>query len=202
MTQATNSERIAAVVLAAGLSTRMGSPKMALPWGKSTIIGQVVGVLLQAGVAEIVVVTGGARQQVQEALQGQAVRIVFNPGYADGEMLRSLQVGLQALPEDVEAALVVLGDQPQIEAGVVRAVATARPTGAGRLVIPSFHMKRGHPWRLPRALWEEVLALRPPHTLRDLLNRHTAAIDYLEVDTPSILQDLDTPEQYRQQKPE
>ena len=70
---------VAAVVLAAGQSRRMGRPKLVLPWGDTTVIGRVVQALLEAGLNEIVVVTGGARRQVEAALAGLPVRPVFNP---------------------------------------------------------------------------------------------------------------------------
>ncbi len=116
---------IGAVVLAAGRSQRMGRPKMILPWGETTVIGQVAKVLLAVGVDDVLVVTGGARDEVEGALTGVPVRTVFNPGFANGEMIQTLQVGLVALDRDVDAALVVLGDQPQIEQPVVRSVVTA-----------------------------------------------------------------------------
>ena len=194
--------QIGAIILAAGLSRRMGTPKMVLPWGETTVIGQVIGVLAGAGVGEIVVVSGGARQQVESALQGLPARPVFNPRYAEDPMVFSLQVGLASLPAGVEAALVALGDQPQIEAQVVRRLIEVHRERGAPLVVPSFHMHRGHPWLVDRRLWPEVMALRPPHTLRDILNEHASQIEYLAVDSDSILRDLDTPEDYARQRPE
>ncbi len=199
---------VAAVVLAAGLSRRMGQPKMALPWGETTVIGQVVQVLAHAGVQEIVAVTGGAREMVEAALgkaagRGAQVRSVFNPDHANGEMLLSLQVGVRELAKDprIEAALVTLGDQPQIQAAVITRVLQAFQESPEQLIVPSYHMHRGHPWLLPRADWPDVLALHAPETLRDYLNAAASRIHYLEVDTPSVLMDLDTPEDYQMQKP-
>lgn len=186
---------IGAVVLAAGRSQRMGRPKMVLPWSETTVIEQVVKVLLTSSVGDMVVVTGGAREDVEFALSGLKVRTVNNPDYANGEMARTLQVGLSAMEDGVEAALVVLGDQPQIEQSVVEAVIVAYEQG-NRLVVPSYQMRRGHPWLVARSLWDGLLGLRPPKTLRDFLNIHTSDIHYVNVDTPSIIQDLDTPEDY------
>jgi len=190
----------AAVVLAAGQSRRMGRPKMILPWGQTTVIGQVVSVLFEAGVSQVVVVTGGAGAQVAEALQGQPVRLAENPAYADGEMLSSVQVGLAALPADCPAALIVLGDQPQIEAGVVKALLARYCAGASALIVPSYQMRRGHPWLIERCLWAELLE-PGASTMRDFLNAHAAEIDYLSVQTASVLQDLDTPHDYDRFKP-
>jgi len=196
---------ISAIVLAAGRSERMGTPKMSLPWGKTTVIGKVVSTLLGSQVDQVVVVTGGGRAEVEAALgrlpPGLPVRSVHNPHYAAGEMLSSLQVGIAALGESVVATLIALGDQPQMEEQVVTAIISAyRQNGAG-LVVPSYQMRRGHPMLVARPLWIELLSLRPPQTLRELLLAHRDQIQYVNVDTPTILQDLDTPGDYQHYKP-
>jgi molybdenum cofactor cytidylyltransferase len=195
------SQSMAAVVLAAGRSIRMGQPKMILPWGNTTVIGRVVWVLRQAGIPRVVVVTGGARRQVEDALLGIEVQLVFNPHFAREEMLVSLQCGLCVLGEEVEAALVVLGDQPQIELEVVQAILARYRSRRAPLVVPSFRMRRGHPWLVDRKLWRAILELDPGSTLRDLLNTHADQIDYLNVDSPCVLRDLDTPEDYQRERP-
>lgn len=194
-------ERIGAVILAAGRSQRMGQPKMILPWGTRTVIEQVVDVLAAAGVKEIVVVTGGAREQVEAALAGSPARMVFNPLFEQGEMLSSLQTGLRQLSPGCLAALVALGDQPWIDLDVVRAVlGRHRATGA-RLVVPSYQMRRGHPWLVERGLWGDLLEMTAQQTMRDFLRAHEGEIVYEAVDSPGILKDLDTPEDYQAQRP-
>ncbi|MEW5872119.1 MAG: nucleotidyltransferase family protein [Chloroflexota bacterium] len=198
---------IGAVILAAGLSQRMGRPKMTLPWGRRTVIGQVVSVMARAGVEEVRVVTGGAREQVEAALHdlrmaAASIQTVFNPRFAEDHMLLSLQTGLASLPEDVQAALVALGDQPQVQVEVVQAVIQAYQETGAALVVPSYQMRRGHPWLIERGLWEKVLALHPPHTLRDVLNQNAAQIHYLPVETDTVLRDLDTPQEYASQRPQ
>ncbi len=160
----------------------------------------------QAQVEAELRVPEGAELRVPEgailrAKRAQAVEFVFNPDYADGEMLKSLQVGLKALDPSVEAALLVLGDQPQMQAATLRLVCAAFSETHARLVIPSYHLKRGHPWLIERSLWPDILNLRPPATLRHFLKTFEAHISYLVVDTPSILKDLDTPEDYAREKP-
>lgn len=193
--------RIASVILAAGLSRRMGQPKMVLPWGGQTVIGRVVQVLVEAGVAEIVAVTGGARQQVEAALAGLPARTVFNQRFEEDDMTVSLQAGLQALPAEIQACLVALGDQPQIEPGIVTAVIDAFRSSGAELVIPSYQMRRGHPWLVGRSLWGEIQALHAPDTLRDFINRHADQIHYLNVNNPGVLKDLDTPDDYERERP-
>ncbi len=193
--------KVAAVVLAAGLSRRMGTPKMLLPWGKTTVIGRVVAVLEQAGLSEMIVVTGGARLQVEQALQGIRARKVFNPRFAESEMIESLQVGLAAVSSQAGAALVVLGDQPQIESEVVEAVLKLYFREQPELVVPSYARRRGHPWLVACSLWPELLMLQPDQSMRDFMNAHETAIAYLEVDRPSVLKDLDTPQDWEREHP-
>src|SRR5512147_3036277 len=100
---------ITALVLAAGSSKRMGQPKMLLPWGETTILGQVLSVLKSVGVEDVVTVTGGFREQVEAVAKQFGSRVVFNEGYAGNEMLSSIQYGLSTLKAEAEAALICLG---------------------------------------------------------------------------------------------
>jgi molybdenum cofactor cytidylyltransferase len=193
---------IGAVVLGAGRSQRMGRPKLTLPWRKTTVIGQVVDVLSAAGVAEIIVVTGGARAAVEDALRHTPAIPVFNPDFSDGEMSRSLLVGLNTLSKSLDATLVVLGDQPQIELDVAKAVIAGFQREHSALVVPSYKNRRGHPWLVARSLWRELLELQVPKTLRDFLNQYLSDTCFVNVDTPSVLQDLDTPRDYQRFRPD
>ncbi len=191
---------ISAILLAAGQSKRMGQPKMLLPWGKSTVIEQVMTTFLKAGVEDLIVVTGGARAQVESVISAYPVRKVYNNDHASGEMLSSIQCALRVMPDDSQATLIGLGDQPQIQEGSVRLICEAYRDNRSPLIVPSFQMRRGHPWLVARPLWNEILALRPPESTRDFLNRHTDEIRYVSVNTPSILADLDTPEDYQRSR--
>jgi molybdenum cofactor cytidylyltransferase len=196
---------IAAIVLAAGLSRRMGRPKLILPWGETTVIGQVTNVLLETGLGPVVVVSGGGRDKIEAALQGQPVHLAHNPRFAEDQMAFSLQIGLAELathwPDAIQAALIVLGDQPQIEQQVVRSIIEVYQTQAAPLIVPSYQMRRGHPWLVDCSLWPQIMALNPPQTLRDFLAANARIIHYLLVDRASVLQDLDTPEDYEKQAP-
>jgi CTP:molybdopterin cytidylyltransferase MocA len=182
----------------------MGQPKPLLPWGAGTVIAAVCAALADGGAAPIVVVTrpelAGPLRAALAAVPAAQVRVNPNPDPAD--MVGSLQVGLRALPETAAAALVALGDMPLVRAATVRAVRTA----AGTLVCPSSRdaagrARRGHPWRVGRALWPALLALAPPQTLRDFLDAHAAAIQYVAVDDDGIWRDLDTPADYAAAQP-
>ncbi|MCZ7573564.1 MAG: nucleotidyltransferase family protein [Ardenticatenaceae bacterium] len=191
--------QISAIVVAAGLSTRMGTPKQLLPFGPHTVIEQVVSVLLRCALDEVVVITGHKRHAIEATLAAWAVRPVFNPNYQTGEVLCSVQCGLSALGPSVSAALIVLGDQPHLEAGVVRRVLDAYQDVPGRLVIPSYQMRRGHPILIDRARWPEIVSLGADKTLRHAINAHAGDIRYVVVETDSVLRDMDTPEEYRRE---
>lgn len=195
---------ISAVLLAAGLSSRMGQPKLLLPWGRTTVLGQIISTFATAGMEEIIIVTGGAREQIEglvaELVNNYPVRTVYNPAYARGEMLSSIQAGLAALDSQTPAALIGLGDQPQVREETVRHICAAFVQTESPLVIPSFENRRGHPWLASRSLWPEILALPLSTTPRQFLDAYAGQVEYVEADE-SVLQDLDTPEDYSRQRP-
>jgi molybdenum cofactor cytidylyltransferase len=189
--------KITAVILAAGLSRRMGQPKMLLPWGQTTVLGQVLSTLQQAGLEELIVVTGGARELVEAEVArlqaaGAPARAVFNPQHESGEMMSSLRAGLAAIGPGAEYALIALGDQPQLSLESARRVLSAANRPGARLILPSFEMRRGHPWLVRRDLWP---ALVGAETGRAFLKAHEAEICYVEGDE-TVLKDLDTPADY------
>ena len=191
---------ISAIILAAGESKRMGQPKMLLPWGRSTVLQTVITTFQAAGIKDILVVTGGARKQV-DALIGQTVQTVFNENYARGEMLSSIQIGLRNKMLEAQAMLIGLGDQPQVQMGTIRHILQAYKQANSSLIVPSYKMQRGHPWLIARELCEEILGMQSPESAREFLNRHSKDILYVPLDTPTVLQDLDTPEEYSSSQP-
>lgn len=203
-------KNVTAIVLAAGQSRRMGQPKMVLPWGKTTVLGNVLVTLKSANIEDIVVVTGGAREQVEAIANGLA-RMVFNADYERSQMLSSIQCGIRAIisppiskmEEEVlgQATLICLGDQPQIQVRSVQAILHEYQSTSAPLIVPSYQMRRGHPWLVSIKLWTEILEMKSPESMRDFLNRHAQEIKYISVDTPSILADLDTPDEYLKSRP-
>lgn len=191
---------ISAIILAAGESKRMQQPKMLLPWKRSTVLQTVITTFQRAGVKDILVVTGGAHNQV-DALIGRTVQTVFNENYAKGEMLSSIQIGLISKMREAQAALIVLGDQPQVQIKTIQHILQEFNQSKARLIVPSFNMRRGHPWLVAKDLWEEIIKMQPPESAREFLNRHSREIHYIQMDTSSVLQDLDTPEDYLKFQP-
>lgn len=191
---------VGAVILAAGQSSRMGQPKVLLPWtdGKP-IIEHIVQQLILAKIEDIVVVTGFYADEVRAAVQKYDVKFAYNRAHKTGEMLSSLKTGLKAFPDNIAASLVVLGDQPRIQPKVVYRVLKAYSEGLGNIIAPSYQMRRGHPILISRRYWQEILDLPADGAPRDVINAHPDAIHHVEVDTDSVLRDVDTPEDYRQE---
>jgi molybdenum cofactor cytidylyltransferase len=187
---------ITALVLAAGQSRRMGRPKMTLAWRETTVLGRVIQAFHEAGVHEVVVVTGGDVEDVKMIVEAHKARAMFNPDFGREEMLSSLQVGLQSMQDVTTAAMIALGDQPQIQEETILRIAHEYEQTASPLIVPSYQMRRGHPWLVARELWGQILAMHAPQTPRDFLNQQSNAIHYVNVETPTILQDLDTPDDY------
>ncbi len=192
---------ISAIVLAGGASQRMGRAKMVLPWGTSTVLGQVISIIRSAGVRDILVVTGAGKTEVEELALARHARVAFNAGHLQGEMLSSIQTGLTHMPGTTGAALIALGDQPQIQGQIVGRVLDEYADSGAPLIVPSYQMRRGHPWLIGRQFWEEILALRAPESAREFLSRHALDIRYIDAPTPTVLQDVDTEDDYLRWRP-
>lgn len=192
---------ISAIILAAGKSTRMGQNKMLMKWGDVAVIEKVIQTIQDSGIEDIVLVTSNELRDMSYGLQvtGYKLQVVINEN--NHEMLSSLQLGLQSQKATSEAVMICLGDQPQIESRSVRAVCEAYQESKSKLVVPSYQNRRGHPWLVARSLWGEILGMNENQTPRDFLNQYANEIKYVNVDTPTILQDLDTPDDYLKYKP-
>ena len=164
------------------------------------MIEQIASVLLASSVDEVLVVTGHQRALVEAALTDWPIRTVFNPRYADGEMLSSAQVGLRAVSADSDAALLAVGDMPAMEGAVVNQLIQAyRVAGNDFVYIPSYQMRAGHPVLVPRPQWRAILSLARGDNLRSVLRAGTTRVKWVVVDTPSVLRDIDTPADYERE---
>jgi molybdenum cofactor cytidylyltransferase len=185
---------ICAIVLAAGRSTRMGAQKLLLPFGRSTVLGEVVRALSVPEVGRTFVVTG-SDGAVAGALAGRDVSVVTNPD-AESEMLDSVRCGLRVLPPDCEAVLVAPGDLPRLTQELVRTLISAfRQSGKG-IVVPVFAGRRGHPLLFSTQYAAEVLAQYDDVGLRGLPRAHADDVLEVPVTDGAILADVDTPADY------
>jgi len=188
--------KAAGIVLAAGAASRFGAPKLALPFGGSTVIGSVVSALSEAGVAPVVVVVGEHSAEVEAALSGSDVTIAVNDDPGRG-MLSSIQVGLGALPERTERFVLALGDQPRVRAAdIVHLLQTQRDSGRG-IVLPTYGGKRGHPVLFDARYRREILALPADRTLREVVHGHADDLLDVELTSDAVVRDIDTQEDYR-----
>ncbi len=194
------SDKIVALVLAAGESRRMGEPKQLLPWGDHTIIEQIVSALARSPVDEIMVVLGHRTDEVKSKIElvtvAKPIATVFNPNYREG-MLSSIQAGMAALADDVRAAFIVLCDQPQLETTTLERLRAAFEQSGKGIVVPSHQMRRGHPLLIDvRKYREEILEIEGAPGLQKILRDHPDDILHVEFDDPSVLADVDTREEY------
>ena len=189
---------IAALLLAAGESIRMGRPKMTLPLGEGrTLISHMVGLFVEGGSDQVLVVTGGDRDAVETALKGSPVRLVPNPDFQLGGMISSIKAGLQVLQDsDAEAVAITPADLPRLNASTIQALFEEWHRTGGVILAPSYMDRRGHPILIDREVWSDILALPEGKTLRDYLRVQAKDIEYLGVNDPGVIQDLDTPEDY------
>jgi len=188
--------RVAAVVLAAGMSSRMAPRnKLLLPdrAGKP-MIARVVDNALSAKARPVLVVTGHQSDAIQAALGGRPVSYVPAPGYADG-LSASLKAGIAALPTDAAAAVVCLGDMPLVTGRMIDRLIDLYDPDEGRLiVVPTHHGKQGNPILWDRRFFPEILALGGDVGARFLLARHAEAVAEVEIDSDAVLRDFDTVE--------
>jgi molybdenum cofactor cytidylyltransferase len=199
------SDDIVAIILGAGLSTRMGCAKLLLPWKNTTILGKIVSALTSNGIQEIIVVVNPNHDQLKEHIQNLSndypVRFTLNNSFIPEDVLTSIQYGLKAINSSPSAALIVLGDQPHIEEDTIRRIILSHQQTLSSIVVPSFSMRRGHPWLIPSWLISQFLKLQNPLTPRDFLEQHKGDIKYVIIDNDSILKDIDTPDDYQSLKP-
>ncbi len=185
-----------AVILAAGSSRRMGSQKLLLPFGQSTIIETVIDNVLSSYIDHVMVVLGANQEKIQDTIGNLSVRFCHNKEHERG-MLSSVICGIRALPQDAITALIFLGDQPGIPPAVTNTVIDAYNEELVGIVIPVHNHRRGHPLLVDMKYRKEIEHLDLEEGLRAL--RHHFPNDVLEVDVdePGILVDIDTREDYK-----
>jgi len=184
-----------AIILAAGESKRMGSPKMILPFRGMTIIEKVIENVLSSDVEKTVIVLGAGKEKIVKLTEKLPVMHCFNGNYKNG-MLSSVKCGFEYLPMDFRAVLVLLGDQPLIGASVINTVIKGYKESGKNIVIPVFNKRRGHPLLIDKRYRDEIINLDGPEGLKELVKRHPDDILEIETGNPEILKDIDTEEEY------
>ena len=194
---------IAAVVLAAGRSTRMGGPnKLLAEIGGRPLVRIAAEEALASRARPVIVVTGHQREQVEAALQGLDVKRVHNPNFADG-LSTSVKTGLAAVPSEADGAVVCLGDMPQVRAPLIdKLIAAFDPERGGLVVIPTIGGKRGNPVVWSRRFFSELMALEGDVGARNMIARYAEAVVEVPLTDTAALIDVDTPEALAEVKAE
>ena len=187
---------IAAIVLAAGESTRMGRPKPLCPFGGRPALELVLDACDQSGLQRIVVL-GCAAAEIRKNVKFGGAVLVENLAFEKGQT-SSLQAGLRALPREAEAFLLFPADHPLITSSEIDPIVAEyrRRRQERQIFVPSYNLKRGHPVLFDVSMREELLGLPADTPARKVLDLHPGRIAYVEIPTAAILMDMDTPEDY------
>ena len=189
---------ICAIVLSAGCSTRMGTQKLLLPFGKNTVVSHIVNQFIESEVEETYVVTGHQAEQVTEELSDKPVTIIHNPIYMTG-MLSSVRAGVGNISSKYEAMIIALGDQPSVTTKLVNEIVRCYSETRERIIIPEYNGKRGHPLLLSTTFINEILTNFDDVGLRGLLRVHENEIYGMNVSDSSVISDMDYPEDYQRE---
>jgi len=192
-------QKICGLILAAGLSSRMGEFKPLMPLRGKTLIENTVSSVLNGGAQSVVVVTGYRGTEVEALLQrryGERVRFARNPEFAETDMMRSIQIGCLALPS-CDAFFLMPGDMPVVGRTTFQKLLMARPTDALSVVFPTLGGYRKHPPLVDARLIPEILAFRDSGGLRRLWRQHEELILTVPVDDEGVWVDLDTQRDYQ-----
>ncbi|MGE5165580.1 MAG: NTP transferase domain-containing protein [Sphingobacteriales bacterium] len=187
--------RVAALVLAAGRSTRMGAVnKMLAEIGGKPLVRIAAEQAAASHAQPVIVVTGHEREKVEAALKGLSVRFVHNPDYSEG-LGTSLKAGIAAVPEESDAAIVCLGDMPQVDAALInRLIAAFDPERGALVVVPSIDGRRGNPVVWSRRFFHDLMSIQGDIGARHLIGNYVEAVVEVPVAGEAALIDVDTPE--------
>lgn len=188
--------QIAAVVLAAGESTRFGSCKQLLDWYGKPLLTHVTDVALSAGCRPVVAVLGCQAPETLVAIGDRPVRKLMNWRWEEG-LGTSVQTGLAGVPPEVEAALFLQGDQPLVTAELLQAMVDRFEESGASIIYPTHAGKRGTPVLFARRLFSELSRIEGDEGGRRLIDRYPEEAETIEVSNPDVLMDVDTPQDYQ-----
>ena len=185
---------VAALLLAAGRSRRMGAFKPLLPFGDLTVIETCINNLRGAEVNDIVVVVGHRANEIQKHLESYELLFALNPD-SESEMGESIRRGVDCISEDAKCLLIALVDHPAVSSATIKTIVAAWQRGA-RLVQPEHAGRGGHPVLIDLSYRNELLNLDPCTGLRSFFDAHRTEVLRLPVESPYVARDMDTWEDY------
>ena len=186
---------VAAVLLAAGGSRRMGQTKQLLPIDGQPMVRRVAQTVCQAGLAQVVAVVGAEGERVARALADLDLEIVHNQAWQRG-MSTSVRAGIEALRPEIEAALLVLADQPGLTLDALKALVEAYRATRAPIVAPYYRGRRGNPVLFARSLFADLGQVEGDQGGRALLVLYEQDVARVDLDDAAILLDVDTRQDY------
>ena len=193
------SMRLAALIVAAGFSSRMQKFKPLLPMRTSTVIECTIDAFLDAGITDIVVVIGHNADLIRPVLEQKNIKWVYNPNYEEG-MYTSIKVGVEELAAEFDGFFMMPADIPFVSAKTIRQIGETFLAADYSVVYPVYNGRRGHPPVISMRLSHEILTYDGTGGLKTLLSKSSDSAYHLEVDDEGVLIDLDTIETYNQWK--
>jgi molybdenum cofactor cytidylyltransferase len=187
---------VTAIILGAGESSRMGRPKLLLPFGDSTMIGTVINHVHASSIEKTIVVLGSNFESHRDVIKDYPVEIVNNTQYREG-MFSSVKCGLEAVPHDADAVMVLLGDQPMILSEEIDQLIESYMRSEKEIAIATHGKKRGHPILFGKRYIREITGYPGDASLRDLLQKHPSEILEIQTGDDRILRDIDTENDYQ-----
>lgn len=188
--------KIAGIILAAGLSRRMGTVKSLLPFGESLLLDRVVENARQSELESLIVVLGHDAENIFKKIDFKDSRVIINPDYRMGHS-SSLRAGLDAVSADIDGALFLLGDQPFVGSKTIDRLIRAFQKQPSSLIIPTCQGKRGNPVLAHRRVFKMIQGITGDTGPRVLFSKLKEEIQEVEVFDPGIHLDVDTVEDYR-----
>jgi molybdenum cofactor cytidylyltransferase len=186
----------AAIILAAGESSRMGRDKALLAYRDSTFLNHLITIFLSRADPLIVVLGHHAAEIETSIAPAGEVKVIVNANHKQG-MLTSLQAGLRAIPADAPAVMFTLVDHPAVRPETIDWLIEEFLRGGSALAIPRYGERRGHPVILSRSVAGEILALPPESSAKEVIRSHRNATLFLDADDPGVLCDVDLPSDYQ-----
>ncbi|MEG6522314.1 nucleotidyltransferase family protein [Desulfotomaculum sp. 1211_IL3151] len=189
---------VSAVILAAGQAKRMGQPKQLLPLGGKPMVYHVAAAACGAKLLEVIAVTGAAGEQVGQVLTDLPLRISHNENWQKGQA-SGVRLAVQSLDPRARAVLFLLADQPLVDKQLINMLVKSYQDSGASLVVPRWQNQRGNPVLFDLSHWRaDLLQLTGDQGARGIIKAHPQCIHYVDIPSPEIFLDVDTPEEYQQ----